>query len=285
MNLNPPAEYAQCKSKERTKPMNHSETLGISVDFEVVQIKQGSTTNTIASVPTEVPLTIVANDEEIATLSGSPDHLREFVYGFLFTSGFIQDAKDVQSFYCDETKWRIEVKLNNPPEPALLTKRLYTSGCGRGVMFSSVTELALRRPLGDEFTIHSDVVLGLMRWLQTSSQLYRTTRGVHTAALSKGGALPEIVCDDIGRHNAVDKVIGGGLMTGVDFKVSVLLSSGRISSDILFKAKRCEIPVVISLGAPTHQAVLLARDMHMTLVGFARGSSFTVFSHPERILI
>jgi FdhD protein len=285
MNLSTPAEYAQCKSKERTKPMDTSDTLGISVDFEVVQIKKGSRTNTIASVPTEVPLTIVANDEEIATLSGSPEHLREFVYGFLFTAGFIQDANDVQSFFCDETKWRIEVKLNNPPEPALLTKRLYTSGCGRGVMFSSVGELALRRPLADECTIHSDVILGLMRWLQTSSQLYRSTRGVHTAALSKGGALPEIVCDDIGRHNAVDKVIGAALRTGVDFKVSVLLCSGRISSDILFKARRCEIPLLISLGAPTHQAVLLARDMHMTLVGFARGSSFTIFSHPERILI
>lgn len=285
MILNTPAEYAQCKSTERIKLMNDSDTLGMSVNFEVVQIKKGNTTNTIASVPTEVPLTIVANDEEIATLSGSPDHLREFVYGFLFTAGFIQEAHDVQSFFWDETKWRIEVKLNNPPEPNLLTKRLYTSGCGRGVMFSSVVELALRRPLADEFTIGSDVILRLMRWLQTSSQLYRNTRGVHTAALSKGGALPEVVCDDIGRHNAVDKVIGSALITGVDFKVSVLLCSGRISSDILFKAKRCEIPVTVSLSAPTHQAVLLARDMHMTLIGFARGLSFTVFSHSERIII
>src|SRR4030043_732960 len=123
MNLNTPAEYAQCKSTERTKPMNHSDTLGMSVNFEVVQIKKGNTTNTIASVPTEVPLTIVANDEEVATLSGSPDHLREFVYGFLFTSGFIQSAHDVQSFFCDGTKCRTEVKLHNPPEPDLLTKR------------------------------------------------------------------------------------------------------------------------------------------------------------------
>jgi len=285
MNLNTPAEYAQCKSTERTKPMNHSDTLGMSVNFEVVQINKGNTTNTIASVPTEVPLTIVANDEEIATLSGSPDHLREFVYGFLFTAGFIQKAQDVQAFWCDDAAWRIEVRLNNAPEPNLLTKRLYTSGCGRGVMFSSVVELALRRPLADEFIIGSEVILGLMRWLQTSSELYRSTRGVHTAALSKGGTLPEIVCDDIGRHNAVDKVIGSALITGVDFKVSVLLCSGRISSDILFKARRCDIPVAISLSAPTHQAVLLARDMHMTLVGFARGLSFTIFSHPERIII
>jgi FdhD protein len=265
--------------------MNHSDTLGMSVNFEVVQIKNGNPTNTVASVPTEVPLTIVANDQEIATLSGSPDHLREFVYGFLFTSGFIQDAHDVQAFWCDEAKWRIEVKLNNPPDPDLLTKRLYTSGCGRGVMFSSVVEIALRRPLADEFTIGSEVIPGLMRWLQTSSQVYRNTGGIQTAALSKGGTLPEIVSDDIGRHNAIDKVIGSALITGVDFKVSVLLCSGRISSDILFKAKRCEIPLVISLSAPTHQAVLLARDMHITVVGYARGLSFTIFSHPERIIV
>src|SRR4030042_6130663 len=112
-----------------------------------------------------------------------------------------------------------------------------------------------------------------MRWVQTSSQLYRSTRGVHTAALSKGGTLPEIACDDIGRHNAVDKVIGSALITGIDFKVAVLLCSGRISSDVFFTAKRCEIPVLISLSAPTHQAVLLAREMHLTLVCFARGLS------------
>ena len=265
--------------------MNQSDTLGMSVNFEVVRIEKGNTKKTITSVPTEVPLTIVANGEEIATLSGSPDHLREFVYGFLFTAGFIQEADDVRSFFWDDTKWRIEVELENPPDPNLLTKRLYTSGCGRGVMFSSVVELALRRPLADQFTIDSDVILRLMRWLQTSSQLYRSTRGVHTAALSEGGALPEIACDDIGRHNAVDKVIGSALMTGIDFKVSVLLCSGRISSDILFKAKRCDIPVTISLSAPTHQAVLLARDMDLTLVGFARGLSFTIFSHPERIIL
>src|SRR4030042_5536077 len=133
--------------------MNHSDTLGRSVNFEVVRIRKGNSTNAIASVPTEVPLTIVANGEEIATLSGSPDHLREFVYGFLFTAGFFKEAHDVQSFSWDETKWRLEVELESPPAPNLLKKTLYTSGCGRGVMFSSVVELALRRPPGGQFTI------------------------------------------------------------------------------------------------------------------------------------
>jgi FdhD protein len=114
--------------------------------------------------------------------------------------------------------------------------------------------------------------------------LHGTTRGVHSAALAPGGRLPASAIDDVGRHNAVDKAIGRALADGTDMASCVLASTGRVSSEILFKARRAGIPVVASFGAPTHQAVLLAREMGVTLVGFARGRRLTAFSHPERIV-
>ncbi len=89
--------------------------------------------------------------------------------------------------------------------------------------------------------------------------------------------------EDIGRHNAVDKVIGAGLMTSCDFSNTVVVCSGRTSSEILHKARRCGMPIILSRGAPTHQTILLALEMNMTVIGFARGNGFTVYSHAERV--
>ena len=107
---------------------------------------------------------------------------------------------------------------------------------------------------------------------------------MHTAAISLNGGQPEIRIDDVGRHNAVDKVIGKALMEKYNLSQCLLLGTGRISSEILHKAKKCGIAVIVSLGAPTHQALLLAEAMKVTIVSFAKGSNFTVFTHQERII-
>jgi FdhD protein len=150
-------------------------------------------------------------------------------------------------------------------------------------MFSSLTELAQRRPIDNKAALAASAIPPLMRWLQTVSATHKSSGGVHTAALSENGATPVVFFDDIGRHTAVDKVIGAALLAGRAFGPCSLLCSGRISSEILFKARRSGIPVIVSIGSVTHQAVLLARSMGLTLAGFARGESFTLYSHPERI--
>ena len=91
--------------------------------------------------------------------------------------------------------------------------------------------------------------------------------------------------DDIGRHNAVDKIIGRSLMNAVDFSRTMLISTGRISSEILHKVKRTGIPIVLSRGAPTHQTVLMAREMGVTVIGFARGENFTVYANSDRVIM
>lgn len=264
--------------------MTHdTRTLGMSEEYDVVRCKNGVIEQGNATVATEVPLTLFINGSETATLACSPENLREFGYGFLFTSGFINSVEDVCSCTIDRKRWTLEIEITNPPDPQMLTKRLFTSGCGRGVMFSSLTEMIQRRPLTNSSEIKAETVSDLMRWLQSCSTLHKSIGGVHSAFLSVSGDVPTIFFDDIGRHNAVDKAIGAGLLNAVPFADAVLCISGRISSEILFKARRSEIPIIVSRGSVTHQTVLLARSMELTVVGYARGNSFTVYSKPDRV--
>lgn len=264
--------------------MNDDRPLLPSAEFTVVRIQHGVAATDATMVATEVPLTILANGVEIATLSCTPEHLRELVAGFLFTQGLIGGANDIQEILIDPVRWRADASITRPVDRELLNKRLYTSGCGKGVMFTSLFEAAVRQPLATDFRLSAAAVDDLMRWLQSGSPLHRLTGGVHSAVLAADGRHPGAVLDDIGRHNAVDKVIGQALLAGAGFTSAVLASSGRISSEIIFKARRCAIPVAASFGAPTHQAVLLARDLGVTLVGFARGRKLTVFAHQERLV-
>ncbi len=212
-----------------------------------------------------------------------PIDLKEFTYGFLYTSGLIKKAADIESFYLDKTKWIAELEMKETPDPSLTQRRVYTSGCGRGVMYTSINEIAYRRPLEHTISISSDQILSIATWLQRCSELYRETRAVHTAALSINGETPLFFFDDIGRHNAVDKVIGKGLIDNVDFSQVILISSGRASSEILHKARTAQIAINISRGAPTHQTVLRAREMGITVIGFAKSNNFTIYAHEKRV--
>ncbi len=257
--------------------------LGTQTEFEVVRIKKDGKETLNVAVATEVPCTIDVNGSELATQMCTPSHLREFAIGFLFTSGMIRRADDIKSFSCDQMRWKIEIQTKKEIDFALLGKRLYTSGCGKGVMYSGVIELASRHPIESNFTVTNDFLNQCMKWLVTCSPLYKATSGVHTVAISFGKSLPQFYIDDIGRHNAVDKVIGHCLLENLDFSESVLLCTGRISSEILHKVKRCGIPIILSRGVPTHQTVLMATDMGICVVGFARGGSFTVYTHHNRV--
>ncbi len=151
----------------------------------------------------------------------------------------------------------------------------------RGFLFTSGAPLR-RHKIKSRFKISSQSILSLMREFQRRSTLFKKTGAVHSAALSNGRDIL-IFREDIGRHSAVDKIIGRALVEGIDMRDKIILSSGRISSEILLKAQKCVIPVVISRGAPTSQAVKLARDLNITVVGFARGDRVNVYSGVERI--
>ncbi|MGB5986337.1 MAG: formate dehydrogenase accessory sulfurtransferase FdhD [Desulfobacterales bacterium] len=264
--------------------MNDDE-LGASTHFKILRIENGRKRELTQAVATEVPCTIRVNGTEAATLLVTPTQLKVFTLGYLFTAGMINTADEVHDYYCDSVRWRVDVRTANNVDLKLLGKRLYTSGCGKGVLYASVIKLSARHPLKVEQSFSVDDLTRALTWLLTHSQLYKDTRGVHSVALSPKGAIPELTMDDIGRHNATDKIIGHGLLHHLDFKESALLCTGRISSEILHKVKRAEIPLVMSRSVPTHQTILLAREMGVTVVGAAGSGRCSVYTHPDRVTL
>ncbi|GAB6063465.1 formate dehydrogenase accessory sulfurtransferase FdhD [Deferrisoma palaeochoriense] len=264
--------------------MSQEEELGAVVEFEAVRFAGGDRSPEVVHVPSEVPLTVEANGVEVATLLCTPTEIPSLVLGFLFSAGVVRGPEELREWSVDPTRWKVECAVARTPDVELLGKRVYTSGCGKGVMFATVAELAGRRPLESPLRVPASRIDDLARALQGASPHYRRTRGIHTGAVSLEGELPERWFDDVGRHNAVDKAIGDALFRGVDLARCILLSSGRTSSEVLHKARRAGIPVVLSRSVPTHQSVLRARDMGITLLGRAKGAGFLAYAHAERIV-
>lgn len=288
-NLNTPREYHRFVERGSTLHVAAGEAtpagddLGASIPVPVVRLRRGVAAEVTQAVATEVPCTIIANGVEVATLLCSPSDLKALAVGFLYSSAFINAVDDVLAATVDTTRWIVTCKLSRTPAPDLMTRRMYTPGCGRGVVYSSLSETGVKQPLTTPERLSPSQIAGLARWLQQCSPLFRDTGGVHSAAISDRGALPPACIDDIARHCAVDKVIGSRLLEAKGFDGAVLMCSGRISSEILHKARRAGIAIVVSRGGPTHQAVLRARALGITLIGFARGEDFTVYSHPDRV--
>jgi len=254
------------------------------VQMDIVKVTAAGFAQETDVVATEVPVTIMAGATEIATLMCTPEHLCDLARGFLHTSGLLVRPEDFLGCEVDPAVWAVRVTLACDVEPEQLSRRTFTSGCGKGVMFASALELAGSDPLPAGFTLPAGRVQELANWFRRYSDLHHATGGVHTVALSVEGEDPELIRDDVGRHNAADKVVGRALAQGVNLARTVMITSGRISSEIVHKGRRAGIPVLVSLGAPTHQAVLLAREMNLTLIGFARQNRFSIFSAADRIL-
>jgi len=228
-------------------------------------------------VALEKKVRISVNGKEIVSLYCTPHMVKELVVGLLMTEGIIRGnwcADRMSILFGDE------ILVDVPAEGEVVTEgKTITSGCVGGVTFEKKIDA---KPITDPFTIDRDSLRYIFRDFQARSELYRLTGCIHSAALSDGKV---IVCfaEDIGRHNAVDKVIGYALLENIPFSGKIMLASGRISSEISSKCSRWGIPILATRTAPTNLAVEIAEKRGVTVVGFVRGNRFNVYTHPERI--
>lgn len=251
--------------------------------FEVTKIKGGSRETLEDFVVEEAPFTVNVDGKELVTLLCMPSCLEELAIGFLFTSGLIKDMRDIRKIIINQEQWLAYVDLTNPDiTKDLVFKRLYTSGCGRGALFYSAQDIINKTKVVSGFKIEAGKINKLMADFQKKSEIFLKTGGAHSAGLADENEIL-IFKEDIGRHNAIDKIIGCALKEGVGFENKLLLSSGRISSEVLFKAQKCRVPVLVSQSAPTNQAIKLAVAMQITLAGFVRGNRMNIYSREERI--
>ncbi|WP_347491629.1 formate dehydrogenase accessory sulfurtransferase FdhD [Desulfoscipio sp. XC116] len=232
----------------------------------------------------ETAITLYLNSTELVTLICSPMHLRELCYGFLFAEGMIAGASDVAGFSFNDVDGLVWVETHRPVQAEKkFLKRHVASCCGRGrASFYFVNDTGIT-PVSTGLSISSSAVSALREKVEGLSDLFVATGGVHGAALSDG---EQILCffEDVGRHNALDKITGWCLLQGVPAQDKILLFSGRISSEILIKSARLGIPVIVSRSASTDLAIELAGQLGITLVGFARGNRMNIYSHGERIV-
>jgi FdhD protein len=221
---------------------------------------------------------IAINGREVVSLYCTPLQVRELVVGLVMTEGIVEGEicfERMSILYGDE------ISVDVPAEGKVRTGGAsITSGCVGGITFQKKPARAARK---DGFSIGMAELKGLFGRFHKRSELYKKTGGVHSAALSDGEGML-FFAEDIGRHNAVDKVIGSCILEGMDFKGKVMLASGRLSSEIVSKCARWGIPMVASRAAPTALSLDIAEESGVTVVGFVRGDRLNVYTHPERVL-
>jgi FdhD protein len=224
-------------------------------------------------------ITIYVNGQELATVMCSPIEQEALALGFLYNEGVIQSLDEVGLVKANVARTVVDVFLKHdhfdPPRRMILT-----SGCGGGVTLQHLTESY--PALKSNFTATPAIILQRMRDLQGAAKLYNQVRGVHTAILGDNEKLL-VSAEDVGRHNAVDKVAGKALMQGLNTTDCLILTSGRISSEMLGKARRMGVPVVASRTSPTSITLRLAQAWNICVVGYVRQGSMRVYTHPQRL--
>lgn len=236
-------------------------------------------------IAVEVPLTIFVNDEQLLTLLCSPDKMEYLAIGFLLSEGFIGAKEDIGSIMLDKktTTIRIRIKdVNKIEKETIFGSRVITSGCGKGMTFFDYKDFSQCRKIESKMIVAPEKILSLIVEFQKKSSVFKETGGVHSAALSDGREIL-LFAEDLGRHNALDKIFGEALEKGHDLSDKVVLTSGRLTSEMVLKILKRGVPMLVSPSAPTDLAVRLARQMDLTLIGFVRGKRLSLYSAPERI--
>lgn len=255
-----------------------------SAGVKITRIREGRREELDDRVVVEAPVTIYLNGNELVTLLCTPEKIDRLALGFLKSEGLIKEAGEVISVNVRREEGLVEVELKNRADLAekLFGKRTITSGCGKGTIFFNVLDSLRSEPIKGKLTITAEKALELMEELQRRAELFKATGGVHSAALADGEKLL-FFFEDIGRHNAIDKIIGECLLSGVDTEDKIFVSSGRLSSEILLKAAKMKIQLLLSRAAPTSLCIDLADNLNITLAGFVRGKRLNLYTHGWRI--
>ena len=224
----------------------------------------------------EKKVKVAVNGKDFITLHCTPLMIKELIIGLFVTEGIIPEIhpENIKIEYGEEVLVDISVLKN------VLSEGLITSRCVCGVTLGKKKSFD---KIDDDFFLRADSLNKIFEDFQKKSELFRLTGCFHGAAVSDGDRII-LFAEDIGRHNAVDKVIGHLLIGNIPFKRKVMLVSCRLSSEIVSKCSRWGIPILASRAAATDLAVEIAETAGMTLIGFVRGETMNVYTNSQRII-
>jgi FdhD protein len=241
-----------------------------------MKLDQDSAERSRHYVVDEVPLSIFVNGKHFITAMVSPSMINEFVVGNFLSEGIINELEDIESMEIQADVARLIVKN---PLKAIISRRPILSGCGGAASY--LAESKLPKILSD-FRVPKEDVFWAIKSI-SSSKLHQATGGVHSVGLF-GCKGPIIIAEDIGRHNALDKAIGSGLIKKINFEETYITSTGRISSEMVLKCSIAGIPIIASRGATTSLAIEIAERTGLTLAGFVRGRRMNIYTKWQRII-
>jgi FdhD protein len=266
-----------------------------SVDLtQVTEWNDGAVARKDDYLAAEEPLEIRIGENPLSVTMRTPGHDLELAAGFLFTEGLVQRREQIialaNATNDDDGKRgnvvRAEVAAEALPDFDKLRRHFFAASscgiCGKASI-DAVRSRLLRTPNPD-FRVEPKLIISLPDALRSEQDVFERTGGLHAAALFDGRGALLIVREDIGRHNAVDKVVGWALLNDrIPLSDCILLVSGRGGFEIIQKAIVAGIPVVASVSAPSSLAVQLARELRLTLIGFLRGNRFVVYAGEDRV--
>ena len=229
----------------------------------------------VHEVVEEIPIALFINGRHAMTAMMSPINLEDFVTGYMFTEQIIKNIDEIESIKIEKN--RISLITKNLFK-VLGPKKTILSGCGGSTSFIDTEKLP---KIHSDFSISAGAISTALRSV-LDSEIHRTTGGFHMVVLLDSQRVIS-VAEDIGRHNAVDRIIGHALRNGIDLSRTFVISSGRISSEMVRKCLTANIPIIVSRSATTTLSVEIANKTGLTVIGFARGGKLNIYSHPERI--
>jgi len=261
---------------------------------KITRISKEEKKEELDTVLLESPIDIFVNSKPLVNIICLNKDLKELTIGFLFSIGIINDIEDINILKVDNTGGQVYVELvdsvdfNSEILGLTPVSRIIDTTCGipspwRNLIKERLIETENILNLDDEFTVSSELIFSSMKEMQKNTIIFRETGGCHGAAIFDLNGSLITIKEDIGRHNAIDKVIGVLLLKKEGFDKKILTSTGRLTGDSVLKAVRAQIPIVSSSSAAVESGINLADSYGITLIGFARGRKMNIYTHSKRI--
>lgn len=261
---------------------------------KITRIHKEQRKEELDTVLIESPIDIFVNSEPLVNIICLNKDIKELAIGFLFSIGIIDGMKDINIIKVNNLKGKVYVELVESKDfdsvnlEITPVSRVIDTTCGipspwRKLIKEKLIEIEDILEFETNFFTSSELIFSIMIEMQKNTHLFRDTGGCHGAAIFDLNGSLITVKEDIGRHNAIDKVIGALLLKNVAFKNKILTTTGRLTGDSVLKAVRAHIPIVSSLSAAVESGISLANTYGITLIGFTRGKRMNIYTHPKRI--
>jgi len=236
------------------------------------------------SVTVERPLTLYLNSREIVTMMTICDHPEYLALGYLINQNMLHDEADVEDVEYDEDLEVVVVRTKSETDyEEKLQKKTLTSGCAQGTVFGDLMESFEDVQLDRDTRVRTSELTSLLKKINTAPSLYLEAGAIHGCVLCRG-EVPLIYMEDVGRHNAVDKIAGYIFKNRMSTSDKLFYTTGRLTSEMVIKTVQIGIPILVSRSGFTAWGVDLARQAGLTLIGRAKGSRFLVLSGEERVI-